>query len=100
MSVSKTTSQRRRAFARDPLTDQSLQHSVYDGMAFSAMAGGTAIRMVISLCFLPMIRETGQARRPMSARQFIYRVSGFNAFLGLMYDLVADSPKEKEDKAE
>ena len=54
----------------------------------------TAIRMVISLCFLPMIRETGQARRPISARQFIYRVSGFNAFLGLVYDLVTDTPKK------
>lgn len=59
----------------------------------------TAVRLVISLCFLPRIRETGQARRPMSARQFIYRVSGFDAILGLVYDLVAVSPKEKDDKS-
>ena len=56
----------------------------------------TGIRLLVSACFLPMIRETGQARRPMSARQFIFRVSRFNAFLGLGYDLVTDTPKKDQ----
>ena len=40
MSVRKSVARRRRPFARDALTNQSLQHSVYDGMAFAAMVGG------------------------------------------------------------
>ena len=40
MPVSKTITQRRRDFAHDPKTNESLRHSVYDGMAYSAMAGG------------------------------------------------------------
>ena len=57
----------------------------------------TVVRLLISLCFLPAIRETGLARRPMSARQFIFRVSRFNAFLGLGYDLVTDTPKKNKN---
>ncbi|MGH8119571.1 MAG: MFS transporter [Gammaproteobacteria bacterium] len=66
-------------------------------MLLNVFLVSTAIRLLVSACFLHRIRETGQARRPMSARQFIFRVSRFNAFLGLYYDLVADSSRDKKD---
>ena len=40
MSARKSIPRRQYHFARDAQTNRSLQHSVYDGMAFAAMAGG------------------------------------------------------------
>jgi len=56
----------------------------------------TCICLIISARFLPHIRETGQARRRITARQFIFRVNQFNALMGLVYDLVSVAPRVRK----
>ena len=44
--------------------------------------------LVVAVLFLPRLREVRQVRRTMTARQLVFRVTRFNAFSGLLYDVV------------
>lgn len=47
------------------------------------------LRLVVASVFLPRLKEVRLPRRRMSPRQLVFRVTRFNAFSGLMYDVVA-----------
>jgi len=51
-------------------------------------AASAALRILVAALFLPRLREVRQVRRTMTARQLVFRVTRFNAFSGLLYDVV------------
>jgi MFS family permease len=52
-------------------------------------AVSAVLRGLIAILFLPRLREIKKPRRAMSARQLVFRVTRFNAFSGLLYDVVS-----------
>jgi len=54
-------------------------------VVFAVSAG---LRILVAGLFLPGMREVRQVRRTMSARELVFRVTRFNAFSGLLYDVV------------
>ncbi len=46
------------------------------------------LRLLVAAVFLPGLREVRQVRRTMSARELVFRVTRFNAFSGLLYEVV------------
>jgi len=46
------------------------------------------LRILVAVVFLPRLREVRQVRRTMSARELVFRVTRFNAFSGLLYEVV------------
>jgi MFS family permease len=51
-------------------------------------AVSAALRVLVAAVFLPRLREVRQVRRTMTARQLVFRVTRFNAFSGLLYEVV------------
>jgi MFS family permease len=51
-------------------------------------AASALLRMLVAALFLPGLREVRQVRRTMSARELVFRVTRFNAFSGLLYEVV------------
>ena len=51
-------------------------------------AASASLRILVAMLFLPRLREVRQVRRTMTARQLVFRVTRFNAFSGLLYDVV------------
>jgi MFS family permease len=51
-------------------------------------AASASLRILVAVLFLPRLREVRQVRRTMTARQLVFRVTRFNAFSGLLYDVV------------
>jgi MFS family permease len=51
-------------------------------------AVSATLRILVAVLFLPRLREVRQVRRTMSARELVFRVTRFNAFSGLLYDVV------------
>ncbi len=51
-------------------------------------AVSAVLRMLVAAVFLPGLREVRQVRRTMSARELVFRVTRFNAFSGLLYEVV------------
>jgi MFS family permease len=51
-------------------------------------AASAILRILVAALFLPRLREVRQVRRTMTARQLVFRVTRFNAFSGLLYDVV------------
>jgi len=51
-------------------------------------AVSASLRILVAALFLPRLREVRQVRRTMSARELVFRVTRFNAFSGLLYDVV------------
>lgn len=49
----------------------------------------TAARLLIAILLLKRVRELRRPRRRISARHFVFRVTRFSAFMGLVYDAVA-----------
>jgi MFS family permease len=65
------------------------------GLAFTlpsvlllVFAASASLRILVAVLFLPRLREVRQVRRTMTARQLVFRVTRFNAFSGLLYDVV------------
>jgi fluoride ion exporter CrcB/FEX len=51
-------------------------------------AASAVLRMLVAALFLPGLREVRQVRRTMGARELVFRVTRFNAFSGLLYEVV------------
>lgn len=47
------------------------------------------LRALVAVVFLPRLEEVKVPRRQMSPRQLVFRVTRFNAFSGLLYEVVA-----------
>jgi len=47
------------------------------------------LRGLVALAFLPRLQELKVPRRHMTPRQLVFRVTRFNAFSGLLYEVVA-----------
>jgi len=59
----------------------------------------TLLRLLVTALFLRRIRDKGEVFRPRLRREFIFRLTRFNAFMGLMYDFVTETRPDKEKKA-
>jgi MFS family permease len=51
-------------------------------------AASAMLRLLVAALFLPGLREVRQVRRTMTARELVFRVTRFNAFSGLLYEVV------------
>lgn len=51
-------------------------------------------RCAVALIFLPHLRETRKLRRQLTPYQLVFRFTRFNAFMGLVYDVVTRFKKE------
>jgi MFS family permease len=56
-------------------------------------------RLAVAAVLLPKVREARAPRRHLSTRAFIYRVTRFNAFVGLAYEVVASIRRPPEEVA-
>jgi len=54
----------------------------------AVFAVSACLRILVAAVFLPRLREVRQVRRTMSARELVFRVTRFNAFSGLLYEVV------------
>jgi MFS family permease len=54
----------------------------------AVFAVSALLRGLVALAFLPRLREVKIPRRQMSPRQLVFRVARFNAFSGLLYEVV------------
>lgn len=52
-------------------------------------AASSLLRILVALTFLPRLEEVRKPRRSMSLRQLVFRVTRFNAFSGLLYEVVS-----------
>ena len=87
-------------FARAPQGNQSRHHSLHDGMSGPVMVGAGETYFTAFALFLKRIRDKGQVYRPRLRREFIFRMTRFNAFMGLMYDYITVSRSERDRKVE
>jgi MFS family permease len=54
------------------------------------------LRLMVAGVFLPRLREVRKVRRTMSARELVFRVTRFNAFMGLFYEVVTMFQRERD----
>lgn len=54
----------------------------------SVFVVSSALRALIAIVLVRRVREMRRPRKAMSARTFIFRATRFNAFIGMMYELV------------
>ncbi len=52
-------------------------------------AASSLLRILVALTFLPRLEDVRKPRRSMSPRQLVFRVTRFNAFSGLLYEVVS-----------
>ena len=55
----------------------------------SRVDAASLLRILVALAFLPRLEEVRKPRRSMSPRQLVFRVTRFNAFSGLLYEVVS-----------
>ncbi len=55
------------------------------------------LRMLVAAVFLPRLKEVRKVRRTMSARELVFRVTRFNAFMGLVYEVVTMFSRDSSD---
>ena len=60
----------------------------WDSILLAVFAISALLRGLVALTFLPRLREVRIPRRQMSPRQLVFRVTRFNAFSGLIYEVV------------
>ena len=60
----------------------------------------TLLRLLVNGLFLGHIQDRGEVYRPRLRREFIFRMTRFNAFMGLMYDFVTEARPARENKAD
>jgi MFS family permease len=60
----------------------------------------TLLRLIVSGLFLKRIREQRKVRRPRIRHEFIFRWTRYNAFMGLIYDFVAETKPVKKPPGE
>lgn len=79
------------------LLSRSLPHLVeliglhwnWGSVLLGVFAVSALLRVVVAALFLPRLEEVRKPRRAMSARQLVFRVTRFNAFSGLLYEVVS-----------
>lgn len=60
----------------------------WDSALLAVFALSALLRGVVAVAFLPRLEEVKVPRRRMSPRQLVFRVTRFNAFSGLLYEVV------------
>ena len=60
----------------------------WGSVLLGVFAASTLLRGLVALWFLPRLEEVRVPRRRMSPRQLVFRVTRFNAFSGLIYEVV------------
>jgi MFS family permease len=63
-----------------------------------ALLLSSAIRILVALVFLPRVQELRKPRRKISPYQLVFRFTRFNAFSGLLYDIVTKVQKHDRDR--
>ncbi len=65
-----------------------LSHTAVASSLLSVFVVSSALRALIAILLVRRVRELRRPRKTMSARVFIFRATRFNAFVGMMYELV------------
>jgi len=70
----------------------------WNSILLAVFAISVLLRVLVALVFLPGLQEVKMPRRQMSPRQLVFRVTRFNAFSGLLYEVVTmfRRPSERE----
>ena len=63
-----------------------------------ALLLSSAIRILVALVFLPRVQELRKPRRKISPYQLVFRFTRFNAFSGLLYDIVTKVQKHDRER--
>ncbi len=63
-----------------------------------ALLLSSAMRILVAMIFLPRIQELRKPRRKISPYQLVFRFTRFNAFSGLLYDIVTKVQKQDRDR--
>lgn len=63
-----------------------------------ALLLSSAVRILVAVIFLPRIQELRKPRRRISPYQLVFRFTRFNAFSGLLYDIVTKVQKQDRDR--
>jgi hypothetical protein len=64
-------------------------HVAWGSVLLGVFAASSLLRILVALTFVPRLEEVRKPRRSMSPRQLVFRVTRFNAFSGLLYEVVA-----------
>ena len=60
----------------------------------------TLLRFLVALLFLRRIREHRKVRRPRLRQELIFRLTRYNAFMGVVYDFVTESRTDRSGREE
>ena len=63
-----------------------------------ALLLSTLIRVLVAVIFLPRVQELRKPRRRISPYQLVFRFTRFNAFSGLLYDIVTKVQKHDRER--
>ena len=63
-----------------------------------ALLLSSAMRILVAVIFLPRVQELRKPRRKISPYQLVFRFTRFNAFSGLLYDIVAKVQKQDRER--
>lgn len=63
-----------------------------------ALLLSSVMRITVAVIFLPKIQESRPPRRKISPYQLVYRFTRFNAFSGLLYDIVTKVQKQDQER--
>ena len=58
----------------------------------------TLLRLLVAGFFMRRLQQQGMVYRPRVRREFIFRMTRFNPFMGLMYDFVTETRPDREKK--
>lgn len=65
---------------------------------FWAFLLSSTMRIIVALVFLPRVQELRKPRRKISPYQLVFRFTRFNAFSGLLYDIVTKVQKHDRER--
>jgi len=63
-----------------------------------ALLLSSAMRILVAIVFLPRVQELRTPRRKITPYQLVFRFTRFNAFSGLLYDIVAKVQKQDQQR--
>jgi 1,4-dihydroxy-2-naphthoate octaprenyltransferase len=64
-------------------------HIAWGSVLLGVFAVTSLLRILVALTFVPRLEEVRKPRGSMSPRQLVFRVTRFNAFSGLLYEVVS-----------
>lgn len=78
---------------------------LFAGVHFHLVAGliwalllSSVVRILVAMIFLPRVQEVRKPRRKISPYQLVFRFTRFNAFSGLLYDIVARVQRQDRER--